>query len=196
MAEQRLVADGFRGRDSLRVGAGLMQYAALGMASHWILQHAYDFAKGVPDGEKSRVDKLYDNPGQWIALGIERSGVTGMFGNYNMMGERMGMTGLTRAAQAAAGDESLNVEQRGRWLEGNRVRAVVGPTFAQAIDLSGPAIAAWNYPWRDETTFTRKDIKTLSEMGPFQNNIFFRKFVSEPFNRHMTEDVLGIAYDR
>jgi hypothetical protein len=199
MAEQRLIADGLRGfmgGDSLRVSAGLIQYAAWGMAAHWLLQHAYDFAKGVPDGEKTRAEKLYDNPGQWVALGIERSGVTGMFGNYNMMGERMGMTGLTRAAQSAAGDESLNVEQRGRWLEGNRVRAVVGPTFSQAIDLSGPAIAAWNYPWRDETTFTRKDIKTLSEMGPFQNNIFFRKFVSEPFNRHMTEDVLGIAYDR
>jgi hypothetical protein len=199
MAEQRLIADGLRGfmgGDSLRVSAGLIQYAAWGMAAHWLLQHAYDFAKGVPDGEKTRAEKLYDNPGQWVALGIERSGVTGMFGNYNMMGERMGMVGATRAAQAMAGDESLNVEQRGRWLESNRVRAVVGPTFAQAIDLSGPAIAAWNYPWRDETTFTRKDIKTLSEMGPFQNNIFFRKFVSEPFNRHMTEDVLGIAYDR
>jgi hypothetical protein len=199
LAEQRLMADGFAGRDSLRVYGGLFQYVALGAVSAYLTAAVYDLSFGVKPGEKSRADRLLDNPGQWLSHAIEKSGVLGLFGNYNQMMERAGIPGVNKAISSAAGDPATQNQKLSNWQSlgtGERmVKAVAGPTFSQAVDVGRFAINGINAA-AGGPSLSKRDMQVPSQIFPWQNNILLRRYVLEPANKWLWEDQLGQRYNR
>jgi hypothetical protein len=193
LAEQRVIAERGMGRDSLRVYGGLSTMVMLGMASHYLYALARDAVKGVNGEEMPTVEKLHRNPGQWISGGLERSSILGLYGYYNNYYERLGNVGITRALQTAAGDESLQVEHKGRWYDRDPAQVLLGPTASQTIDLFKLG-NHFNRNVFDDKPLRKFDARTVREAFPFQNHIIMRHVFDEA-QRWLGEDIMGIAYD-
>lgn len=192
LAEQRVLANGTFSADALRVYTGFGSAIALG----WFAEFLYALSRDAadPDGRGRHVQALADNPGQHLARAVDRSAVTGLFGNGNLMWERVGGVGMTRAFQESFEDKSQVIEARGRWLDRDPLQALMGPTLSQAADLMKFGVHV-NRAIVDGKDFAKKDARTLREASPFQNHILVRGIFNEA-QRHIAQDVLGVAYDR
>lgn len=168
LAEQRLRADGLASVEAARIAAGFTMMASLGMTSTYMYAWLKDQA--ASDEKKDNVRKLEENPGMWIANGIERSGITGMFGYYNSLWERMGGTGANKSFSAAMGDPSQQNDMRGRWLTREPLQILAGPTLSQANDLIKLQGMVWN-------PGTKKDVQTYREALPWQNHFVVRQLL-------------------
>lgn len=196
VAEQRVIADGYYGRDAIRVYGGMLQYLMWGAVSAWLTANAFDYAYGVKPGEKSRAQKLVDAPGQWISQAIDKSGVLGMFGNMNNIVEKSSDLGIGKIISHVAGDKDTTNHALDRWRDqstGERLfKAVSGPTFGQMYDLGRATIGGVHAATGGR--MSNRDIRTFSQIPPAQNNIFLRRHVLEPANRYLSEDILGMRY--
>jgi hypothetical protein len=94
------------------------------------------YLKFVERGEFDEAERLLNNPGLWIADGLDRTGILSLPFEVSNTAEKLGLPfGITTAAQKIAGDE----DQGGtvsRYATRNKLGAVMGPAAGLFEDLS------------------------------------------------------------
>ncbi|AVX04241.1 hypothetical protein MXMO3_01715 [Maritalea myrionectae] len=126
-SHQRVLIAGLQERPH-RMAEQLVFASAIGMMISWL--------KFIERGDQGRADQLVENPGLWVANGLDRTGILSIPFEISNTAEKLGLpVGITKAIQAAAGDE----DQSGgvsRYASRNQLGAVLGPSAGLFKDLS------------------------------------------------------------
>ena len=110
-----------------RFAVSLVGATAMGMMVEWL--------KHVEKGDYEEVNRLLENPGLWIASGLDRSGMLTLPFEVSNTAERLGLApGITTGIQAAFGDEDRSGVVS-RFANRNATGTVLGPTAGMFQDL-------------------------------------------------------------
>lgn len=93
------------------------------------------YLKYVERGDMDEANKLLDNPGLWIAEGLDRSGVLSIPFEISNTAEKLGLPGVVTGAQALAGDEDRG-GGASRYASRGKLGAVLGPSAGLFEDLA------------------------------------------------------------
>lgn len=108
--------------------AEMMAFATpLGMLIAWL--------KYVERGDDEEANRLLENPGLWIAEGLDRSGILMIPFEVSNTAEKLGIPGLVDASQAIAGDPDRG-GSLSRYAGRNRLGAVMGPSASIYEDVT------------------------------------------------------------
>jgi hypothetical protein len=140
--------------------SGIFATIAMGM----FIDSAHRIIKGQP---------MHKNPSELLKAGIDRSGITGWFGEMNAITSKL--TGGQADFYRLIGAHQPLTRYASRGL----VSSLMGPAFGKATDATGLAYAASTGTWSDQDTRTLR--RTLV---PYQN-IFY-------LNRLFTQVELGV----
>lgn len=91
----------------------------LGMMASWL--------KFVERGDMEQAERLLDNPGLWIANGLDRTGILSIPFEISNTFEKLGGPGFVAGAQALAGDKDRGGTVS-RYASRNPLGAVLGPS--------------------------------------------------------------------
>lgn len=105
----------------LAVLSGMAQMIAIGSFVYWL--------KSVETGRD-----VTDNPGKWLAEGVDRSGLLAVFMEFNNMAERIGAPGLYGVSQAAFPERDQGAPAS-RYAIRSTVGSLLGPSFGLANDV-------------------------------------------------------------
>lgn len=142
-------------------GKLIMQFKSFGMASHQKvllsglqespLRLAQTMALATPlgmmvaylkyieRGDTEEAERLLDNPGLWIADGLDRTGILSIPFEISNTAEKLGSPlGIVSGAQAIAGDEDRG-GRASRYASRNKLGAVLGPSAGIFEDVSAIA---------------------------------------------------------
>lgn len=125
-SNQRVLIAGLQERPH-RLAEMLVMSSALGMLVGYL--------KYVERGDWDEAQKLLDNPGLWVAEGLDRSGVLAIPFEISNTAEKLGMPGIVTAAQAVAGDEDSG-GGASRYASRGKLGAVLGPSAGLFEDLA------------------------------------------------------------
>lgn len=106
----------------LAVSSAMAQMIAIGSFIYWL--------KSVETGRD-----ISDNPGKWIAEGVDRSGLLAVFMEFNNIAEKMGAPGLYSVAQAAFPERDQGAPAS-RYAIRSVVGSQLGPSFGLASDIA------------------------------------------------------------
>lgn len=126
--------------------------------------------------------ELDDNPGTWVAEGLDRSGMFFLFFEANNIWEKMGGYGAYQAIGARA--------PASRFATRNAVGAVMGPVFGSVNDLvsvfgNGARLLNPNA----EFDPTPGDVKSLRRVTPYASLPYWRWLVDGYIVPHMQDEV-------
>jgi hypothetical protein len=139
-------------------GKLIMQFKSFGMASHQKvllsglqespLRLAQSMAVATPlgmmvaylkymeRGDTDEAERLMNNPGLWIADGLDRTGILSIPFEISNTAEKLGSpVGIVSGAQAIAGDEDRG-GKASRYASRNKLGAVLGPSAGILEDLT------------------------------------------------------------
>ncbi|AXV15124.1 hypothetical protein CYG48_05065 [Neorhizobium sp. SOG26] len=125
-SNQRVLIAGLQERPH-RLAEMMVMSSALGMLIGYL--------KYVERGDMDEANKLLDNPGLWIAEGLDRSGVLAIPFEISNTAEKLGLPGIVTAAQAVAGDEDRG-GGASRYASRGKLGAVLGPSSGLFEDLA------------------------------------------------------------
>jgi hypothetical protein len=127
-AENRLLKSGLQGRQ-LWFAQHLVYATGIGMAVSW--------AKLAEREGVEEANKLFDNPGRWIAEGFDRSGVMPMSMEINNTLRKAFDTqyNVQDIASKLAGDKKNMKADASRFATRNRLGAMLGPSFGMGEDV-------------------------------------------------------------
>lgn len=147
-ANTRILLANLQRRDANAL-SGLIAQVSLGMVSY----AAYTVAKG---------GQFHDRPQDWFKEGIDRSAVTGWFGELNMMAAKAtgGQADLFRLIGA---DKPLS-----RYVSRGLLGNLLGPSAGKFDNATGVIYAVSNGQW------TESDTRKLRQLIPFQNLFYVR----------------------
>ncbi|RVL87578.1 hypothetical protein CN140_01190 [Sinorhizobium meliloti] len=139
-------------------GKLIMQFKSFGMASHQRVLIAglqerphrlaeqmvfstaigmmISYLKYAERGDMDEADRLVNNPGLWIANGLDRTGILSSAFEISNTVEKLGLpVGIMSGAQALAGDEDRG-GSASRYASRNKLGAVLGPSAGLFEDLA------------------------------------------------------------
>jgi hypothetical protein len=122
-AHQRVLIRGLQ-EDKRRLLEGLIASATIGSFIYYL--------KSV---ESNRWEDVSDNPGRWIAEGLDRSGVFPLMFEANNVAEKVGVPGLYTGLQALFPD-AMQRAPASRYAVRSIVDGLLGPTIGMAKDLA------------------------------------------------------------
>lgn len=93
------------------------------------------YLKYVERGDMDEANKLLENPGLWVAEGLDRSGVLSIPFEISNTAEKLGLPGVVTGAQALAGDEDRG-GGASRYASRGKLGAVLGPSAGLFEDLA------------------------------------------------------------
>ncbi|MQW45573.1 hypothetical protein CN090_13140 [Sinorhizobium meliloti] len=125
-AHQRILLAGLQERPH-RLAEQLVFATAIGMMISYL--------KYVERGNLEEAQRLLDNPGLWVANGLDRSGVLAIPFEISNTVEKIGLPGLMTAAQAVAGDEDRG-GSASRYASRGKFGALAGPSVGAFEDLA------------------------------------------------------------
>lgn len=126
-ANQKILIAGLQGR-LLYLAQGLVMATAMGMFGSYV--------KALTRGDTDGADRLLDNPGLWIASGLDRSGFFPLIFEPSNILEKIGNPyGVTPAIQALFQDEDRGGTSS-RYATRNAFGAVFGPSVGVVEDLA------------------------------------------------------------
>lgn len=102
--------------------AGMSNMIAVGSFLYWL--------KSKESGRD-----VSDNPGKFLAEGIDRSGLAAVFMEFNNIAERIGAPGLYSVAQAAFPERDQGAPAS-RYAIRSTIGSLLGPTFGLASDVT------------------------------------------------------------
>ncbi|SDH08577.1 hypothetical protein [Pelagibacterium luteolum] len=161
-SNQRMLMRGLQERPSGFV-AGTMMAATVGMMIYWL--------KSV---ESNRMDDISDNPGRWIAEGLDRSGIFALAFEVNNTVEKAFGVGAYGALSALFPSSDQDGKSS-RYIMRSTAAGFAGPT-ADFIDTAVRAVAAI----KDTTSgdgLTEGDINAIRRLAPFASLPGIRSFV-------------------
>jgi len=126
-SHQRVLIAGLQERPH-RLAEQMVFASAIGMMISWL--------KYMERGDTDEADRLVNNPGLWIANGLDRTGILSMPFEISNTAEKLGSpVGLMKGAQALAGDEDRG-GSAARYASRNKLGAVLGPSAGLFEDLA------------------------------------------------------------
>lgn len=125
-SNQRVLIAGLQERPH-RLAEMMVMSSALGMMIGYL--------KYVERGDMDEANKLLDNPGLWVAEGLDRSGILAIPFEISNTAEKLGMPGIVTGAQALAGDEDRG-GGASRYASRGKLGAVLGPSAGLFEDLA------------------------------------------------------------
>lgn len=157
-SHQRMLMRAVGGTEEAQaVASGMMVAIGMGMFTYWL--------KSIESGRD-----VSDNPGKWIAEGIDRSGLFAVLMEMNNVSEKVGLPGFYQAMSAAFPDHDQS-PPASRYAIRSTPGALLGPTFGLATDaaqLAGVAAKAAN-PFGDdfgELDYTKGDVAAARRLTP------------------------------
>ena len=148
------------------VMTGFLGMATLGAMVYWLKQ--------VETGRE-----ISDNPGTWIAEGLDRSGVMSIGFEINNTFEKLGGPGIYTGMAALFPDRSQEAPAS-RYATRNAFGAMLGPTFqlgTDATNLAGLGVQAM----RGTADPTPGDVSTMFNMVPGRSLPFWRWLIDGGF---------------
>lgn len=161
---QRVFLAGLQQRDAAFL-SGMSMMVGLGMLSYYLKAKAAGY-------------EPTDNPGTWIAEGVDRSGSLGWFFEVNNLAEKLtrGRVGVS----ALTGGPIMS-----RYASRNVIGALIGPTSG-AISDAAQAIGAMSAgDWRES------DTSAMRRLLPYQN-LFYMRWLLDEAERGINNQ-LGVA---
>lgn len=125
-SHQRVLIAGLQERPH-RLAEMMVMSSALGMLIGYL--------KYIERGDIDEANRLLDNPGLWVAEGLDRSGILSIPFEISNTAEKLGMPGFVSAAQAIAGDEDAG-GQASRYASRGKLGAVLGPSAGLFEDIA------------------------------------------------------------
>lgn len=125
-SHQRVLIAGLQERPH-RLAEMMIMSSAIGMLIGYL--------KYVERGDMDEANKLLDNPGLWVAEGLDRSGVLSIPFEISNTAEKLGLPGVVTGAQAIAGDEDRG-GGASRYASRGKLGAVLGPSAGLFEDLA------------------------------------------------------------
>jgi hypothetical protein len=139
-------------------GRLIMQFKSFGLASHQrvliagLQERPHRFAeqmvfgtaigmmitylKYMERGDTDEANRLLENPGLWVANGLDRTGILSLPFEISNTAEKLGSpAGIMKGAQALAGDEDRG-GSAARYASRNKLGAVLGPSAGLFEDLA------------------------------------------------------------
>jgi hypothetical protein len=146
-SHQRALIRGLQ-EDKLNTLSGLIAMSTIGMFIYWL--------KSV---ESNRLEDISDNPGRWIAEGLDRSGFLAIPFEINNTAEKFGVPGVYTGMQAMF-PEATQKAPASRYAVRSVVDSLFGPTFGlikDAADMIGATA---------KMDLTPADINTMRRLTP------------------------------
>lgn len=129
-SHQRVLIAGLQERPH-RLAEQLVMGTAIGMMISYL--------KYIERGDFDEAQRLVDNPGLWIANGLDRTGILSLPFEISNTAEKLGAPiGIMTAAQAIAGDQDKGGASS-RYASRNKLGAVLGPSAGLFEDLAAIA---------------------------------------------------------
>lgn len=129
-SHQRVLIAGLQERPH-RLAEQLVMGTAIGMMITYL--------KYLERGDLDEAQRLVENPGLWIANGLDRTGILSLPFEISNTAEKLGAPiGIMTAAQAIAGDEDKGGSSA-RYASRNKLGAVLGPSAGLFEDLAAIA---------------------------------------------------------
>lgn len=125
-SHQRVLIAGLQERPH-RLAEMMVMSSAIGMMIGYL--------KYIERGDVTEANRLLDNPGLWVAEGLDRSGVLSIPFEISNTAEKLGMPGFVTAAQALAGDEDRG-GGASRYASRGKLGAVLGPSAGLFEDFA------------------------------------------------------------
>lgn len=126
-SHQRVLIAGLQERPH-RLAEQLVFGTTIGMMISW--------AKYMERGDDEEAQRLLDNPGLWVADGLDRTGILSLPFEISNTAQKVGAPiGIVPAIQAVAGDEDQG-GQSSRYASRNKLGAVLGPSAGLFEDLT------------------------------------------------------------
>ncbi|MGD9842986.1 MAG: hypothetical protein AB7U99_08795, partial [Steroidobacteraceae bacterium] len=148
-ANQRILMSGLQQRD-LSALSGVALSVSLGMLAYKL---------------KTPEEKLAKEPAQWVAEGIDRSGVTGSLFDVNNL--------MEKATQGKIGVARLTGKEMSRYASRDVAGALMGPSYSTAQNTASVIGHALQGKW------SQSDTHALRRMLPFQNLFYIRYLLDE-----------------
>lgn len=146
-SHQRALVRGLQ-EDKANMVAGLIAMTAIGSFIYWL--------KSV---ESNRAQDISDNPGRWIAEGLDRSGFLAIPFEVNNTMEKIGAPGLYTGLQAMF-PSATQKAPASRYAVRSVVDAALGPTVGLAKDVVDMLAAA------TKMDLTEADVNTMRRLTP------------------------------
>jgi hypothetical protein len=124
-SHQRVLISGLQERPH-RLAEQLVFATGLGMLISYL--------KYVERGDVEEANQLLENPGLWIANGVDRSGILAIPFEFSNTVEKAGLPGIMTGAQALAGDKDRG--SASRYASRGTFGALAGPTVGAFEDLT------------------------------------------------------------
>ena len=126
-SHQKVLIAGLQ-ENPLRLAENLVFASALGMMVGYL--------KFIERGDQENADRLLDNPGLWMAEGLDRSGILAIPFEISNTMEKLGSpVGIQTALQAATNDPDRGGSVS-RYAQRNKLGAVLGPSAGVFQDLT------------------------------------------------------------
>ncbi len=125
-ANQRVLIAGLQERPQ-RLAGQLVFGTVIGMMIAYL--------KYYERGDAEEAQKLLDNPGKWVADGLDRSGVLSIPFEISNTAEKLGFTGISEGISRLAGDEDSSGSPS-RYASRGKLGAVLGPSAGIFEDLT------------------------------------------------------------
>ncbi|SCW38999.1 hypothetical protein SAMN02927900_01287 [Rhizobium mongolense subsp. loessense] len=124
-SHQRVLIAGLQERPH-RLAEQLVFATGLGMLISYL--------KYVERGDVEEANKLLENPGLWVANGVDRSGILSIPFEFSNTIEKVGLPGMMSGAQTIAGDQDKGGASR--YASRGTFGALAGPTIGAFEDLT------------------------------------------------------------
>jgi len=160
-ATQQVLIAGLQRRDAA-VLQGVISMIGTGMLIYYLKQ-------------KGANREVSDDPRVWIAEGVDRSGLLGVFMEVNNIAEKL--TGGKVGINALTGGEIMS-----RYASRNSIDALMGPTFGAAKDL----ITILNALSTGE--ISESDVRAFRRMTPYQN-VFYLRWLFDIFEKEINKNI-------
>ncbi|RCL00943.1 MAG: hypothetical protein JSC189_001036 [Candidatus Tokpelaia sp. JSC189] len=113
--------------------------------------------------------EVSDNPGTWVAEGLDRSGIFSVAFEINNVLEKFGYLGLYQAMAAPFRDKEQRTSAS-RYAVRSNVGSLLGPGFGGVSDMA----TLLGLPWRE---MGASDIEAMRRLTPFASLPYFRWFI-------------------
>ncbi|MCA0433054.1 MAG: hypothetical protein LCH46_07290 [Proteobacteria bacterium] len=165
-SNQRVLIMGLQ-EDTTRFVGGVMGMATIGMFIYWLKQ--------LESGRE-----ISDNPGTWIAEGLDRSGIFSLAFEVNNAIEKAGGPGIYSGAAALFPNASQRAPAS-RFAVRSKVGSFLGPTFSTATDavtlLASGLDAMGKVAQGEAPDFVPADVESARRLTPFASLPYWRWLV-------------------
>ncbi|MFN8681685.1 hypothetical protein ACDP63_11160 [Paracoccus sp. P2] len=131
--------------------------------------------------------EISDNPGTWIAEGLDRSGIFSLAFEVSNAMEKLGGPGIYRTAAAAFPSKSQKAPAS-RFASRSVVGSYAGPSFEMLTDL-GSAVGMGFRALDGDLDMTAGDVGTLRRLTPFVSLPYFRWLIDGQIVNPLKEDL-------